>query len=254
MVMMTDSSTEIRYSELHRYATVARAIYDEAPNIRRVHGDSTVVHELARCQVQFAIMDDRQDAIQWIALRGTFNQRNALVDGRMKVSWEPALGAYIHSGFLLAAREAHAAIQPLLDPQKQIRITGHSLGGAVAVILAALLAEDRGRFTIGRTVTFGQPMITDVNGARLLRKHSLLRVVNRGDPVAMLPLILSRTHFEFPPTLLFHHFGQQLTLLADGRTHYSEGRTLANLTMGYRRLLANHVLDLYVQRLSALAK
>jgi hypothetical protein len=250
---MMDSSTEVRYSELHRYATFARVIYDDAPGVKRIHGDSAVVDELAGCHVQFAVVDDRQDAVQWIALRGTFNPRNALVDSRMKVMWEPRLGAYIHSGFLLAAREAYAAIQPLLDPAKQIRITGHSLGGAVAVILAALLAEDGGRFTIGRTVTFGQPMVTDINGARLLRKHSLLRIVNRGDPVAMLPLILSRTHFEFPPTLLFHHFGPQLTLRADGHAQYSEGRTLANVVMGYRRFLGNHVLDLYVQRLKALA-
>jgi hypothetical protein len=250
---MTHPLTEVRYSELHRYATFARAIYDDAPSIKRTHGDSTEVHELAGCRVQFAVVDDRQNAVQWIALRGTFNPRNALVDGRMKVAWEPRLNAYIHSGFLRAAREAYDAIRPMLDPARQIRITGHSLGGAVAVILTALLAEDRGRFTIGRTVTFGQPMVTDINGARLLQKHSLLRIVNRGDPVAMLPLILSRTHFEFPPTLLFHHFGAQLTLYPDGQARYSEGSRLASALLGYRRLLANHVLDLYLQRLSELA-
>jgi triacylglycerol lipase len=142
---------------------------------------------------------------------------------------------------------------PALDPRRQIRITGHSLGGAVAAILAALLAEDPAGFTLGRTITFGQPMVTDINGARLLRKHSLLRVVNRADPVAMLPLILSRTHFEFPPTLLFHHFGSQITLFPDGRALYSEAKTLANVVFGYEKFLANHDLNLYLQRLSALA-
>lgn len=99
MLTTTESPTEVRYSELHRYAIVARAIYDDAPSIRRVHGDTTVIHELRGCRVQFAIMGDRE-AVQWIALRGTFNPRNALVDGRMNVSWEPTLGAYIHSGAL----------------------------------------------------------------------------------------------------------------------------------------------------------
>jgi hypothetical protein len=81
----------------------------------------------------------------------------------------------------------------------------------------------------------------------------LLRVVNRADPVAMLPLILSRTHFEFPPTLLFHHFGSQITLFPDGRALYSEAKTLANVVFGYEKFLANHYLNLYLQRLSALA-
>ena len=191
--------------------------------------------------------------MQWIAVRGTFNPRNVLVNGRMKVVREPRLATYFHGGFLRSAQEAYDAIRPVLDPRKQIRITGHSLGGAVAAILTGLLAEDPAGFTLGRTITFGQPMVTDINGARQLQKHSPVRVVNRADPVAMLPLILSRTHFEFPPTLLFHHFGPQITLYPDRHPRHSAAELLANVVFGYKRFLANHFLDLYLQRLAALA-
>ena len=250
---MTDSSTEFRYAELHRYATFAKAVYGDVPGIRRTHGASATVSEGTGSRVQWLVVDDPEEAVQWVAVRGTFNPKNVLVNGRMKVSREPQLGAYFHSGFLRAAREAYDAILPALDPHKQIRITGHSLGGAVAAILAALFAENTAGFTLGRTITFGQPMVTDINGARRLRTLSLLRVVNRADPVAMLPLILSRTHFEFPPTLLFHHFGSQLTLYPDGRALISEAKSLANVVFGYERFIANHYLDLYLQRLGALA-
>jgi hypothetical protein len=251
--MTADPVLQIRYADVHRYAMFAKATYGDVASIRQAHGDSTVIKELMTSRVQLLVVNDATEAVQWIALRGTFNPTNVLVDGRVKVTHEPRLGAYFHSGFLRAAQEAYEAIEPVLDRKRELRLTGHSLGGAMAAILAALLAADRAGFNIGPTVTFGQPMVTDINGARILRQHALLRVVNRGDPVAMLPYILSRTHFEFPPTILFHHFGSQLTLYPDGYSRQLESRRLTNVVFGYKRLLVNHVLDLYLARLSALA-
>jgi triacylglycerol lipase len=251
--MMGDSSTQVRYGDIHRYATLAKSAYADAPSIKRTHGDAALVRELVGSRMQFVLVNDPDETVQWIAIRGTFNPTNVLVDGRVKVVREPRLGAYFHGGFLRSAQEAYTAIRPLLDPRKQIRITGHSLGGAVAAILTGFLAEDPAGFTLGRTITFGQPMVTDIKGTRRLQKHSPLRVVNRWDPVAMLPLILSRTHFEFPPTILFHHFGSQLTLYPDRRPRLSAAGLLANVVFGYKRFLVNHFLDLYLQRLAALA-
>ena len=109
-----------------------------------------------------------------------------------------------------------------LDPGREIRIIGHCLGGAVALILVALLSDDRVGYHLGRTVTFGQPMVTDSNGVKVLKKYPLLRVVNRWDPVAILPLILSRTHFEFRLTIFYHHVGPRLTLYRDRKDATNE--------------------------------
>jgi triacylglycerol lipase len=240
------------YSDILRYAEVARAAYDNHAALKQTYGDTALPFDLPGSQVQLVLIRDPSNNIQWIAVRGTANTRNALVDGRIKVVREPRLRAYLHGGFLRASQEAYKAVQPRLDPSLNVRITGHSLGGAVAVILTGLLAESGLPYKLDRTVTFGQPMVTDVNGVAVLERYPLLRVVNRRDPVAILPLILSRTHFELRPTLFYHHAGPQLTLYADRAPSVSPPSRIVRFVFGYKRLIVNHFLDLYVQRLKAL--
>lgn len=244
--------TGIGHREIYEYARFAKAAYLESPELEGEFGDSVLVlRELASSRVQIALIEDR--GVQWITIRGTANPKNVVVDGRIKVVREPRLGAYFHGGFLRASQEAHDAIRSELDPEREVRITGHSLGGAVALILAALLSEDPAGYDLGRTVTFGQPMVTDANGVKVLRNIQLLRVVNRLDPVAILPLILSRTHFEFPPTIFYRHVGPQMTLYRDRRPRYSAPGKLVRFAFGYKRLLVNHFIDLYLRRLQALS-
>ncbi|MCG8432407.1 MAG: lipase family protein [Gammaproteobacteria bacterium] len=242
---MTDTS------EVYRYAEFAKAAYLSRAELEHKFPGSVLVHELARSKVQLILIKKPDTNIQWIAVRGTANPKNVMVDFWVKVLKEPALGVYLHGGFLHAAREAFDAIRPRLDPEAEVRITGHSLGGAVAQILAALLAEDSGR-KMGRTITFGQPMVTDSNGVKVLQKYPLLRVVNRWDPVTVLPYILARTHFEFPPTFFFHHAGPQLMLYKNLKTKCSPPAKLVRFVFGYKRLIFNHFIDLYLQRLHAL--
>jgi triacylglycerol lipase len=248
------SPAGISYRELYRYAEFSKAAYRGNPEIKNEFGDSVLVSDLAGSRVQVTLFKDPHADIQWIAIRGTANPRNVVVDGRVKIIWEPRLGVYLHGGFLHAAREAYDAIQPRLDPGCQIRITGHSLGGAVALILTALLSEATAGYQLGRTVTFGQPMVTDSNGVKILKKYPLLRVVNRWDPVPILPLILSRTHFELRPTIFYHHAGPQLALYRDREPKFSPPGKLIKLVVGYKWLIANHFMDLYLHRLQALLK
>jgi triacylglycerol lipase len=242
------------YSEIYRYAGFAKAAYLDQPELKGEFGESVIVSELTHSRVQVVLIYEPRTDIQWIGIRGTANPKNVFVDGRVVITREPRLGVYLHGGFLRAAREAYDAIQPKLDPGREIRITGHSLGGAVALILAALLSEDGVGYPLGRTVTFGQPMVTDSNGVKVLKKYPLLRVVNWWDPVAILPLLLSRTHFELHPTLFYHHVGPQLTLYPDPKPKYSALSMLTKFVFGHRRLIVNHFIDLYLQRLQALLK
>lgn len=244
----------ISHGEIYRYAEFAKVAYLDHLKLEGEFGDSVFVSELANSRVQVVVINDSRTDIQWITIRGTSNPKNTLVDARVKVVREARLGVYLHGGFLHASREAYDTIQPRLDRGREIRITGHSLGGAVAVILAALLSEDRVGYHLGCTVTFGQPMVTDSNGVKVLRKYPLLRVVNRWDPVAILPLLLSRTHFEFRPTIFYHHVGPQLTLYRDRKPNYSPPTKLIKFVFGYKRLIVNHFMDLYLQRLQALLK
>lgn len=241
------------YRDIYQYAELAKAAYLSNLELKREFGESVFVSELVKSKVQVALITDSRTDVQWIMVRGTSNPKNVLVDSSIKVAPEPLLGLYMHGGFLRAAREAYNALQPKIDPGRELRITGHSLGGAVALILTALFSEDPAGYHMGRTVTFGQPMVTDSNGVKVLKKYPLLRVVNRRDPVAVLPFILSRTHFEFPPTIFYHHVGPQMTLYRERRPKYSAASKLIKFTIGYKRLIANHFIDLYLQRLQALS-
>jgi hypothetical protein len=248
------SSIGLSCDDALRYATFARAAYSDLPALKQAFGDAMTRVDLPGSQIQVLLIRDISAGIQWIAVRGTANLRNALTDGRMKIVHEPKLGAYIHGGFLRASHEACDAILQKLDPGMRIRVTGHSLGGAVAVILTMLIAESGFQRRLDRTITFGQPMVTDRNGVKVLENYQCLRVVNHRDPVAVLPLILSRTHFELRPTLFYHHAGMQLTLFADKAPTISAPTRFSNLAFGFERFLANHLIDLYVDRLQTLIR
>ena len=86
----------------------------------------------------------------------------------------------------------------------------------------------------------------------MLKKYSPLRVVNRWDPVAVLPLILSRTHFELQPTMFYHHVGPQVTLYRERKPKYSAPTMPLGFLFGFKRFIANHFVDLYLRRIQVL--
>eukprot|EP00899_Mesostigma_viride_P009551 jgi/Mesvir1/18598/Mv17107-RA.1 len=94
------------------------------------------------------------------------------------------LGVRVHKGYLESAMELyqHVRTTDTLNMQDGwvLDVTGHSSGGAVGVIVAALLAADN--VHVGQVITFGQPKITDAQGARVLGESiRLLRLVGDGD-------------------------------------------------------------------------
>jgi hypothetical protein len=88
-------------------------------------------------------------------------------------------------------------------------ITGHSLGGAMAAMTAAMLRHERKYSMLAERLkavyTFGQPMIGDPSFARACQKDDFLRenvvrYVNENDPVPHLPPGTSGP---------FRHFGRE---------------------------------------------
>ena len=73
----------------------------------------------------------------------------------------------LHQGFAQAAESLYLAIRPHLNKNYKITTTGHSLGGAVALILAMYLDKDH--YLLDKVVTFGQPKVTNVTGAQHYR-------------------------------------------------------------------------------------
>src|SRR5262249_54111163 len=91
----------------------------------------------------------------------------------------------LHEGFAKAARAIHDDLQSRLAMGDHILITGHSLGGAEAVILGMMLTTE-GK-PVDAIVTFGQPKVTDPAGVNAFKNLPLTRVINQDDIVPELP-------------------------------------------------------------------
>lgn len=112
----------------------------------------------------------RQDNVVVIAFRGTepINAEDWLSDiSCHQRILDPGVPGLVHGGFAVAINEV---IKPTLDAVSEISrgqtprlfITGHSLGGALAVLAAAML-HFVARQTIAGVYTYGQPRVGDPN-------------------------------------------------------------------------------------------
>lgn len=98
-----------------------------------------------------------------IAFAGTDvrQPQDVLRDLRIIPLWSPKLGL-CPAGFLKAARRlGYIVLDHLADNNlESVTLTGHSLGGAVALITAALIAREcPGDHKIQEVVTFGAPRV-----------------------------------------------------------------------------------------------
>ncbi|MDI9246928.1 lipase family protein [Marinobacter sp. CHS3-4] len=93
-------------------------------------------------------------------------------------------GGQIHAGFLGAFEQVKTRIQVTLDKHAGVPLylTGHSLGGALAMVATRYLGSD----STGATYTFGCPRVADDAFYRDI-KTPVYRVVNGADAVARVP-------------------------------------------------------------------
>jgi hypothetical protein len=199
------------FEELRAFAARANAAYESADVIRQTYPKTVLVNSPGTMDVQYFLEQDNEANTQHVTIRGTANRENFLEDIDFTVHETPGAAIPIAAGFDLVARQILADMRPRLSKQLKTYVTGHSLGGAVATLLAFYLIEDG--YDVGRVVTFGQPRFTTAIGVRSgdLRALSrvLVRVVDENDVVPMLPPGSERTG-NFGP---FEHIGREIILL-----------------------------------------
>jgi len=124
--------------------------------------------------------------VQHVVLQGTTCTSNIVTDFRYKQRWHEQLGMNVHRCFAKVADEVFADILPHLKPGASVLLTGHSLGGSTALLLAMMLHLEG--FDVQQVVTFGSPKVTDRAGADRLRAVlPILRIVHEADMVAPCP-------------------------------------------------------------------
>jgi pimeloyl-ACP methyl ester carboxylesterase len=123
------------------------------------------------------------DGSRFVAFRGTQAGKllDLVADARFRlVPFDP--GGQVHEGFLIAYQSLEAAIMKWLGGAdgKRFIVTGHSLGAAMATLLAARRRE-------AELVTFGSPRVGDATFVQLFAGRSVRRYVDCTDGVTTVP-------------------------------------------------------------------
>lgn len=212
--------SEQDFLSIQRQATLANIAYLDANDIKTslLSEDQTLIHQATLPDSQVSYFLSRSNGVQTIAVRGTANLENALVDVDLALQFTPALNIILHQGFAAATQAIYQDVKPYLIEDMPIATTGHSLGGAVAVILAMHLAHDH--YPLQQVMTFGQPKVTNVAGAKAFAALPLIRVVTPHDIV---PLVPPLSPLQIKDLDIYWHIGEEVILLGDHEYSQTNG-------------------------------
>ncbi|MBC8209702.1 MAG: lipase family protein [Gammaproteobacteria bacterium] len=218
----TEPVESINFPTLIEYAEFADAAYLPEADINRFVQSSqyqlTQFHTLAEIQLSYFIATNDVTKTQLISVRGTSNAENTMVDLSLKLTQDQHTGIRLHSGFSAASAQIYSEIKPRLKKDYVINTTGHSLGGAVALVLAMYLDADH--FRVGQVITFGQPKVTNIAGASKYQHLNVLRVVT---PLDVVPLVPPFDPLDINNLDIYWHSGKEILLQSDTRYSVLEG-------------------------------
>lgn len=205
----TSPPTPLDFAQALQYAQRAALAYEQDATVRQQSGTGVRVSISGPFSSGIKAYVEVEDAkrVQWIVVRGTSNLINMQLDVDYNKVVESRLQIPLHKGFADSALQVYQFAKPLLKSDYETRITGHSLGGAVAVVVLMLLKEDG--FKLGQAMTFGQPKVTNREGTRKYRALPLLRFVNDKDSVPLLPPFELFAVLDEGP---YQHFGPEVVL------------------------------------------
>lgn len=206
------SAQQGMFAEIAEYARLANAAYEgKAQIIKALQADgySLVLEDtIPNLEVKYFLATQAQTGAQVVVVRGTNNAENALVDVVLQLTEDKQTGIRLHRGFADAAKGIYQRLQGKLNKHKPVITTGHSLGGAVALILAMYLDVDH--YPVQKVITFGQPKVTNISGAQKFSHLNLVRVVTARD---LVPLVPPLDPMDLKNVDIFWHLGQEIILL-----------------------------------------
>jgi triacylglycerol lipase len=247
--------TPPNFTQALQYAQRAALAYEQDATIQKQSGAGvriSISSPLSSGIKAYVELDDAK-RVQWIVVRGTSNLNIIRLDVDYNKVVDPRLQIPLHKGFADAALQVYQFAKPLLKTDYETRVTGHSFGGAAAVIVLMLLKEDG--FKLGQAMTFGQPKVTNGDGVRKYRTLPLLRFVNDKDPVPLLPPFELFAVLDEGP---YVHFGPEV-VLEDGPNYrfYTEHQAERQSVLSFWNNLKNlsiqdvpeHFISTYLTRI-----
>ena len=252
--LTADELDSVNFAVLHQHAIFARAVYQSEDNVRVLIESSnyslTLFHTIPGTQISFLLATNKLTRTQIIAVRGTTNIENAMIDISLKLVLDQKTGIRLHDGFSFAAKQVYAELKPMLKADYKINVTGHSLGGAVALILAIYLDADQ--FNVEQVTTFGQPKVTNIAGANKIQHINVIRVVT---PLDLVPLVPLFDPLDLSNVDVYWHAGKEVILLANSQYAVLQGtESMLRASSFTQRLLSeenlqHHQMAFYLEML-----
>jgi predicted lipase len=208
------------FTHIKQGAQLSNIAYSQAANIE---------NELNNIQlplIKQAVLPDTQvsyfltqiNGVQVITIRGTANAQNVMVDLDINLKKDEALGIQVHQGFALSAAAVYEDVKPLLNKGMPVETTGHSLGGAVAVLLGMYLQVDG--YNLQAITTFGQPKVSNVRGSIAFSNLPLTRIVT---PKDLVPLVPPLSPMQIKELDIYWHSGVEIILLDGNKFSETSG-------------------------------
>lgn len=185
-------------AEYTHFATIAKIAYLDNANedFKKLGYDESLLVDVDGAQAHIAVNNERIV----IAFRGTEPTKWNDIKADLKAFHESGF----HKGFLGEYKKLEKRIKnriknfKLENPNREIYITGHSLGGAMATVASCLLEED-----IKAVYTYGAPRACTWKTAKSYKVNHI-RVVNNNDVVPKVPFVL--IGFKHVGTLCYMNF------------------------------------------------
>lgn len=237
-------------------AYIAEATYQSTADLTDVLNKQgykiTLQQQIEGYSVGFVLATNDSIKQHILAVRGTSNVENAVVDAAFVLVPDKLSGIDIHQGFLLSARDIYQQIQDKINPQYKINTIGHSLGGAAALILAMML--DVQGYDVGEVITFGQPKVTNVSGSRKFNHLDIKRLVT---PKDMVPLVPPVDPLDLMKLSIFWHQGTEIVLYENNQYSVLTGVDSMMRAVDFlndipgEQNLRNHFMTTYINHLQS---
>jgi triacylglycerol lipase len=241
----------IDFKDLYAYAERSNAAYQDKRAIKLKYPLTVRINSPDGTQARYFLESDDINRTQFISVRGTHTNKNLAEDLDIAVRDDRKVDIPVHAGFDSDARAIYSDVKPHLKLGFKTYLTGHSLGAAVAAILAIYLIEDG--FQVERVVTFGQPRFTTTDGVKRLGFLPLTRIVDENDIV---PMVAPSTYTD-PKYGPYDQVGPEVILLEGPDFVYLPSHDASRIDLGefWRSLtfanLRDHEMPNYLRRIES---